>query len=157
MILEENSIAPDFSLKDKDGKIHKLSDIKSKYIVLYFYPKDDTPGCTIEANSFNRNIEKFKNADAEVIGISGGNEKTKKNFCTKYGLNITLLSDSDFEISKKYGVFKEKNFFGRRINSIGRITFIIKNGKIIKVFRKVYPDRHIQEVLDFLKASINNK
>ncbi len=151
MVLEEGAEAINFSLKDKDGEIHKLSDIKSKYIVLYFYPKDDTLGCTIEANSFNGNIEKFKDADAEIIGISGGNEKSKKDFCSKYGLNITLLSDSDFEISKKYGVFKEKNFFGKRINAIGRITFIIKNGKIIKVFRKVYPDRHIQEVLDFLK------
>ena len=152
MALEEGADAINFSLKDKDGKIHKLSDIKSKFIVLYFYPKDDTPGCTIEANLFNGNIGKFKDADAEIIGISGGNEKTKKNFCSKYSLNITLLSDSGFEISKKYGVFKEKNFFGKRIDAIGRITFIIKNGKIIKVFRKVYPDRHTQEVLDFLKS-----
>ncbi len=152
MVLEEGENAIDFSLKDKDNKVHKLSNIKSKYIVLYFYPKDDTPGCTIEAGSFNNNINKFKELNIEVIGISGGNEKTKKDFCAKYGLNITLLSDSDFEVSKKYGVFREKNFFGKKINAIGRITFIIKNGKIIKVFRKVYPDRHIQEVLDFFKS-----
>ena len=125
MVLSVNSPAPDFSLKDKDGKIHSLKKIKSPFIILYFYPKDDTPGCTIEAISFTNHLDELKKLKAEVIGISGGTEETKKKFCEKHNLKVRLLSDDTFNVCKAYGVYGEKSFLG---NDRFRISFYYYGG-----------------------------
>src|SRR3989344_5487397 len=96
--------AINFLLKDKEGREHSLEDINSDYIVLYFYPKDSTPGCTIESQEFTQDLDKFRKLNISIVGISGGNEESKKKFCERYNLRIILLSDSDFSVSKKYGV-----------------------------------------------------
>lgn len=152
MPLKINSKALNFALKDKDGKLHKLEKINSSFIVLYFYPKDSTTGCTIEAREFSTALEKFASLNTTIIGISGGDEQTKKKFCDKNNLKITLLSDTDFKISKKYKVYGEKNFIGRKYFGIFRTTFILdKNKKIIKIYEKVNSRGHAQEVLDFIQ------
>ena len=151
MPLPPGSSAPNFALKDKDGKIHELNKIKSPYIILYFYPKDNTQGCTIEAIQFTNHLEELEKLGARVIGISGGDEKSKTLFCQKHNLHVILLSDSDFTVCKKYGVYGEKKFLGRLFNGIKRTTFIIQNGKIIHFFEKVYPLKHVQEVINYIK------
>ncbi|MGV8142342.1 MAG: thioredoxin-dependent thiol peroxidase [Candidatus Pacearchaeota archaeon] len=144
--------APNFSLKDKNNKEHSLSSIKSKYKVIFFYPKDNTPGCTIESKELSDALPEFKKLNIEVIGISGGDNKSKEKFCTKYGLNLLLLSDTDFAVSKAYKVYGEKSFMGRKYLGIFRTTFILdKNNKIIKTFEKVSPLGHAKEVLDFVR------
>lgn len=149
--MKEGMKVPDFELKDKDGKKIKLEDIKSNYIIVYFYPKDNTPGCTIEANEFSSFVEKFKKINTAIIGISGGDEKSKKIFCEKYKLKITLLSDSNFIISKKYGAYGEKSFMGRKFEGIFRNTYILdKDKNIIKIYNNVKAKDHAQEVFDFV-------
>lgn len=144
--------ASDFELRDKDEKIFKLSDIKSDYVVVYFYPKDDTPGCTIEANDFTYYLDEFKKLNAVVVGISGGDSKSKEKFCKKYNLKILLLSDADFNVCKYYGSYGEKNFMGRKYDGIFRNTYILdKNKKIIKIYENVSAKDHAKEVLDFLR------
>ena len=145
--------APAFKLKDKDGNIVSLSDFKGQSVVLFFYPKDNTPGCTIEAKGFSRDIKKFENKDAVIIGVSGGDEETKTKFCQKHKLKTILLSDPDFKISEKYGVYGPKKFMGKTYNGIQRTTFVInEDGKISKVFDKVKPPSHSKEVLSFLDS-----
>jgi len=147
----ENKKAPSFKLKNKDGKIISLNNIKSDYIVVYFYPKDNTSGCTIEAKMFSKDLNKFKKINTEIIGISGGDEKTKTRFVEKNNLKITLLSDPEFKVSTKYGVYGEKKMMGRTYMGIKRTTFILdKNKKIIKIFNKVKPLIHSKEVYDFI-------
>ena len=147
--------APDFKLKDKSGTLHQLYSLKAagaSAIVLYFYPKDDTPGCTIEANEFNQHLQEFENQKIKVIGISGGDERSKTKFCDKYQLQLLLLSDTDFSISKQYGVYGEKSFMGRKYLGINRVTFILDpKFKVVKVFDKVQPTGHALEVLTFIK------
>ncbi len=145
--------APDFSLKDKDGKVHALHDIKSDYVMVYFYPKDNTPGCTIESNKLNDSLDEFKKLGVTIIGISGGDEKSKTKFCERYGFKFTLLSDTEFRTSEKYGVYGEKSFMGRKYMGIFRETFVLDKGhKIIKIFEKVKPPVHAQELLDHIKS-----
>jgi len=145
--------APDFSLKDRYGKPHSLSSAKSRYTVVYFYPKDNTPGCTMEATMFNRDLNRFKELGAEIIGISGGDEESKTKFCEKHKLNLTLLSDTDFSVSQKYGVYGEKSFMGHAYFGISRTTFVIgKEQKIIKVFENVNPVMHARDVMNFIKG-----
>ena len=152
MVLKKGDKSFDFALKNKDGKLHKLSDIKSNYVVVYFYPKDSTPGCTIEANEFTELINDFKKLNAEVIGISGGDEESKRKFCDKHNLKITLLSDHNFKISKKYGVYGEKSFLGKKFLGINRTTFVLdKNKKIIMVYENVKVQEHAKEILKFVK------
>jgi thioredoxin-dependent peroxiredoxin len=151
--MKENAKALDFKLKDKEGKTYSLKDFKEERIVLYFYPKDNTPGCTIEANEFNHDLPLYKKANAVVIGVSGGDEKTKTKFCEKNKLQMLLLSDTDFKVSKAYGTYGEKSFMGRKYLGIGRTTFIIKKGKVIKIFEKVNPFGHSKQVLDYLKEA----
>ena len=144
--------APDFSLRDKEGEIHSLSEVNSDYIIVYFYPKDNTPGCTIEAKDFSRDIGKFDKLNTEIIGISGGDEKSKTKFCEKQNLKILLLSDSDFSVSNNYGVYGEKTFMGRKYMGISRWTFVLnKDHKIIKIYDKVKPGIHSEEALEFIK------
>jgi len=151
-MLKLKSKAPDFSLKDKDGKAHKLSSIKSKYALIYFYPKDSTPGCTIEAHQFQEHLSDFKKKGIVVIGISGGDEKTKTKFCEKNSLTFTLLSDTDFSVSKKYRVYGEKSFLGKKFMGITRSSYLLdKEKKVLKVYEKVNPFKHAQEVLEDVK------
>lgn len=144
--------ANDFLLKDKDGKSWSLKQIRSKYTILYFYPKDDTPGCTIEAQQFSALKPEFDKLDATIIGISGGDEKTKMKFCDKYGLKILLLSDPTFTVSKAYGVYGEKKFMGRIFNGIKRTSFLLDKAKnIIKTYNEVKPGQHEKQVLEDIK------
>ncbi|MCL4125346.1 UNVERIFIED_CONTAM: hypothetical protein GTU68_041339 [Idotea baltica] len=151
--IEEGKKAPVFSLKDKDGEIHKLKDIEEDYIVLFFYPRDNTPGCTIESVNFSKDINKYKKLNTKVIGISGGDEKTKTKFCTKHKLKALMLSDTDYKISEKYGVYGEKKFMGKKYLGISRVTFILDDKrKVIKVYDKVKPLVHSKEILEYLKS-----
>jgi peroxiredoxin Q/BCP len=153
-MLKEGEQAPDFSLRDKDSNIHSLSEINSDHVVIYFYPKDSTPGCTIEAQEFSKDIEEFDKLNIRIIGISGGDEKSKTKFCEKHDLKILLLSDSDFSVSNNYGVYGEKSFMGRKYMGISRWTFVLnKDHKIIKIYDKVKPELHSQEVLEFIKEN----
>jgi peroxiredoxin Q/BCP len=147
--IREGAKAPKFKLEDKDGKEYGVDTAKADYTVLYFYPKDDTPGCTIEAQEFSQNLKDFKNRKAAVIGISGGDEKTKAKFCSKYKLQVPLVSDSDFSVSRAYGAYGDKKFMGRSFKGIHRKTFIVdKSGTIAKVFASVKPEGHAEEVLE---------
>lgn len=144
--------SPGFSLQDKDGVVHKLNEVNSDFIILYFYPKDNTPGCTLEAREFNRDIDKFNRINATIIGISGGDRESKTKFCEKNKLKILLLSDTDFKISKKFGVYTKKKFLGRTYMGIERTTFILnKDKKIITTFKKVNPLGHSKKVLEYIK------
>ena len=142
----------DFELKDKNGELHKLSEVRAKYIVLYFYPKDSTAGCTVEAVEFSKDIDKFNKLNTKVIGVSGGNEESKTKFVENHNLKVLLLSDPDFEVCKKYKVYGEKSFLGRKFMGIKRMTFVLDdNNRVIKVYDKVKPEIHSKEVLDFIK------
>jgi thioredoxin-dependent peroxiredoxin len=149
----QNNKAPEFKLKDKDSNFHTLTDFKEEYKVLFFYPKDNTPGCTIESKNFSDLISEFNKLKTKIIGISGGDEKTKTKFCEKHNLSILLLSDTDFSVSKKYKVYGEKQFMGRKYLGISRVTYILDSkNKIIKTFDKVKPLTHANEVLEFIKS-----
>jgi len=143
--------APDFSLIGEDGKMHSLKDFKGKRIVLYFYPKDDTSGCTKEACSFRDNLSAIKRKGAVVVGVSADGLDSHKKFIEKYDLNFTLLSDEERSMLESYDVWKLKTFMGRKYMGIERSTSIIdERGAISHVFRKVKVDGHVQEVLDAL-------
>jgi len=143
----------DFSLKDKDGKTWSFEDIDSKYVIIYFYPHDNTPGCTIEANEFNGLLADFNKLDTKIIGITGGDEKTKKKFCDANNLNLTLLSDPDFEVCKKYGVYGMKSFMGKEFMGIKRTTFIVDGNKeVLKVYENVKAPGHARDVLNFIES-----
>jgi peroxiredoxin Q/BCP len=132
--MKEGDVAPDFILKDRLNQEHQLSKIKRMKVV-YFYPKDSTQGCTIEAKEFSSILPKFEEQKTTIIGISGGDNKTKEKFCTEHNLKHVLLSDSDFSVSKKYDSYGEKSFMGRKYLGIKRNTFIIdKNNKIIHIY-----------------------
>lgn len=149
----EGKKAPAFKLPNQDGEIVQLKDIEEDYIVLFFYPKDNTPGCTIEAKEFTAKKKDFKKINALPLGISGGDEKTKQKFCQKAALDVTLLSDTDGAVGTKYQVYGEKSFMGRKFIGFHRKTFIIgPDKKIIKVYDKVKPEGHSKEVLDFIKS-----
>lgn len=152
MALKVGDKAPAFKLKNQDGEIISLSDLKGKPVVLYFYPKDDTPGCTKEACNFRDEFPKFGKLKAEIIGISTDSVESHKKFADKYKLPFNLLADEKKEIVENYSVWKEKNMYGRKYMGIERTTFIIHaNGKISKIFPKVKVDDHNKEVMDALK------
>lgn len=143
--------APDFSLPSSTGKPVKLSELKGKNVVLYFYPKDDTPGCTKEACAFRDTLPEFKSVDAVVLGVSKDPLESHSGFIKKYGLNFTLLSDEDHEVNDLYGTWVEKENYGKKYWGTERSTFVIdKMGRIKKVFRKVKVDGHEKEVLQAL-------
>src|ERR1700688_1261273 len=143
-MVSEGSKAPDFSLKGTDGKTYKLSDFKGKIVVLYFYPKDDTPGCTAEAKGFNESLSEFKKMGAEIIGVSKDDLDSHKRFCDKYSLDFLLLSDPELGVIKSYDAYGDKGIFGM---GVLRKTYIIdKNGTIIKIFGKVHALGHNKEV-----------
>ena len=145
------SLAPDFTLMGSDGKEHKLSDYKGKKVILYFYPKDNTPGCTTEACNFRDNINTITNLNAIVLGISKDTLKSHNKFIEKFNLPFILLSDEDKLVCHLYDVIKEKNMFGKKVLGIERSTFIIdEEGRLIKEFRKVKVKDHINEVINTL-------
>jgi peroxiredoxin Q/BCP len=146
--LKEGSKAPDFELQDQNGKTHKLSDYKGKKIILYFYPKDDTPGCTIEACNFRDDSALYKKKGAIILGISVDDIKSHKKFVDKYKLPFILLSDSEKKIVNSYSVWKEKSFMGRKYMGTSRETFIIdEKGKLVKHFNDVSVKDHSKEIL----------
>lgn len=152
-MLKVGDKAPDFSLPDKNDHIHKLSDYKGKNIVLYFYPKDNTPGCTRQACAFANIYNGFKELDVIVIGISKDSVESHYKFAKKHNLPFVLLSDSDLEAIKAYGVWREKKMYGKVTMGVLRSTFIIdKEGTIIKVFEKANPDNNAIEILEYLRG-----
>ena len=144
--------APDFTLLDQDGKKVSFKDFIGKKVVLYFYPKDNTSGCTKEACNFRDEFPKFKKSDAVIIGISPDSVNSHKKFAEKYNLPFTLLSDEDKKVLVKYEVWKEKSMYGRKYMGVERTTYVIdENGKIKKIFNKVKVDGHNKEVMEALK------
>ena len=151
-MLSEGESVPDFVLKNAEGKIVKKSDLRGKKYVVYFYPRDFTPGCTTEAAEFVRDYKKFKNANIEIIGISPDDVESHKKFGEKMEVPYILLADTETEMAKKFGVWGKKQFMGREYMGVNRTTFLIdEKGKIIKVFEKVKPAGHAQEVLEIFK------
>ena len=158
MKLKEGKIAPDFKTVDQDGKIQKLSDYKSQWVLIYFYPKDDTPGCTKEACAIRDMMPDFKKLKLKVFGVSKDDVKSHKKFAEKYGLPFTLLADPDKKIIKKYGVWAEKSLYGRKYMGTLRTSFLINpKGKIAKIYEKVKPETHASEILEDLKELIEGK
>lgn len=151
-MLEAGKKAPDFSLYNQDEKKISLKDYFGKKVILYFYPKDDTSGCTKEACSFRDNIPKFSKTDAVILGISPDSVKSHKKFSEKYKLPFNLLADEEKKVIELYGVWKEKSMYGRKYMGVERTTFIIDGkGKIKMIFNKVKVDGHENEVLGALK------
>jgi thioredoxin-dependent peroxiredoxin len=150
--MDVNDKAPDFTLPDENEKPVSLKDFRGKTVVLFFFPKADTPGWTIEARGFRESYKKLQKAGAVVLGISADKPATQKKFQDKYDLPYTLLSDVDKKTCEAFSVIKEKNMYGRKVMGIARTTFVIGgDGKIMHVFEKVKPEGHAEEVLAFLK------
>ena len=149
-MIKLNAKAPDFELDGSDGKRHKLSEFKGKNLVLYFYPKDDTPGCTREACGFRDTIGEIKKTGAEVVGISKDGLESHDKFRSKYKLNFLLLSDPRSRVIKLYDSYGDKGIFGW--GTIRKTYIIDKSGKIVKIYAKVHPEGHEAEVLEFLKG-----
>lgn len=145
--------APDFTTRDQNGDKVKLSDFKGQRVVLYFYPKDDTPGCTKEACSFRDADDVFKKEGIKVFGVSTDDEKSHQKFINKFSLPFDLLADTDKKIVEKYGVWGEKSMYGKKYMGTLRKTFLIdENGKIVKIFDKVNVSEHADEVLAAFKS-----
>ena len=150
--LKEGDLAPGFTANDQNGKSVSLSDYQGKNVILYFYPKDDTPGCTTESCNFRDNYQSLLNRGFEVIGVSVDDEKSHLKFVSKYQLPFTLISDVDKKIVESYGVWVEKNLYGRTYMGTARKTFIIDgDGKIRKIIDKVDTKNSSQQVLDMVQ------
>ena len=149
-----NDKAPEFTLPDQNGKEISLKDFRGKYVVLYFYPRADTPGCTVEACEFRDSYRKIQNTGAVILGISPDQPKAQKKFEEKYSLPFTLLGDADKKVGNAFGVIQEKNMYGKKVMGVARTTFIIgPDGKIKHIFQKVKPEGHAEEVLAYLKEA----
>ncbi len=149
---KENSKAPIFILPSTNKKNYSLKDSIGKYVVIYFYPKDDTPGCTIETNDFNKLLSKFKKLDCDILGISKDNLKSHDKFREKYKIKFDLLADEEIKVLKKYKVWGKKKFMGREFMGVIRTTFLIdKKGKILKVWNNVKVKDHAKDVLKTLR------
>jgi peroxiredoxin Q/BCP len=147
--------APAFTLLDSEGRQHSLSDYRGGYVLIYFYPKDDTPGCTTEACSFRDNLPRFEKSGLTVLGISPDSVKSHKKFADKYGLPFTLLADEDKKVVEAYGVWGKKKFMGREYNGVFRTSFLVdKDGKIAKIYENVKPADHVSEVLKDFNALV---
>ncbi len=150
-MVEKGTEAPDFTLATDEGGEVTLSDLRGKKVVLYFYPKDDTPGCTVQACDFRDATPAFDKLDAVVLGVSADTVASHAKFRKKYGLNFPLLADVDHEVSDQYGVWKEKSMYGRKFMGIERSTFLIdEEGVVVEAWRRVKPKGHaemLQEVL----------
>jgi len=149
VMISEGDTVPKFELEDSDGKKIKSMDLKGKKHVIYFYPKDFTPGCTTEADEFSKDYNKFKKSGIEIVGISPDDVNSHKKFCEKMGIRYVLLADTDKEVSKKFGVWAKKKFMGREYMGVIRSTFLVnEKGKVFKVFSKVKAAGHSKQVLD---------
>ena len=156
-MIKENIKAPIFKLPSTSKNIYSLKDSFGKYIVIYFYPKDDTPGCTLETNDFNKLLPNFKKLNCEILGISKDNLKSHDKFREKYKIKFNLLADEDLEVLKKYKVWGKKKFMGREFMGTIRSTYLIdKKGKILNVWTNVKVKDHAKEVLETLKDIIKN-
>jgi peroxiredoxin Q/BCP len=154
MDININDKAPEFTLPDQNGDEVSLKDFRGKYVVLYFYPRADTPGCTIEACEFRDSFKRSEKLGAVVLGVSPDEPKALKKFEDKFGLPFTLLGDADKKVGNAYGVIQEKNMYGKKVMGVVRTTFVIgPDGKVKHIFPKVKPDGHAQEVLDYLKSA----
>ena len=152
-MIKENTKAPIFKLPSTNKKEYSLKDSIGNYVIIYFYPKDDTPGCTIETNDFNKLLPKFKKLNCEILGISKDNLKSHDKFRDKYKIKFDLLADEEIKVLKKYKVWAKKKFMGREFMGIVRTTFLIdKKGKIIKIWNNVRVKNHAKEVLDELNS-----
>jgi peroxiredoxin Q/BCP len=151
-LVEPGTTAPAFTLKDQGGTVHRLSDYAGRPVVLYFYPKDDTPGCTQESCDFNDALPRFKSSKAAVLGVSILDEASKARFATKHGLTFPLLADKEHEVAEKYGVWQEKSRYGRTYMGIVRTTYLIGgDGKIAKRWDNVKVDGHADAVVQAVK------
>ena len=151
-MLKINTKAPNFKLPSTSKDDYSIRNSIGKYIVIYFYPKDDTPGCTIETNDFNKLLTKFKKLECEVYGVSKDNLKSHDKFRDKYKIKFDLLADEELKVLKKYKVWGKKKFMGREFMGVLRTTFLIdKKGKIINIWDNVKVKDHAKEVLEFLK------
>jgi peroxiredoxin Q/BCP len=152
-MIAEGQEAPDFELTSDAGETVKLSDLRGKPVVLYFYPKDDTPGCTTQACGIRDAYGEFERAGAVVLGVSPDNERSHAKFRNKYELPFTLLADTEHEVADRYGVWGEKKFMGKKYMGVNRSTFVIdEGGKVKKVFEKVTPATHADDVLAALAS-----
>jgi thioredoxin-dependent peroxiredoxin len=151
-MLDVNDKAPDIKLEDENGKEVSLKDFKGKTVVLYFYPRADTPGCTKEACSFRDDYRRIQKTGAVLLGASPDKPAAQKKFQEKYHLPFTLLADADKKLCNAFGVIQEKNMYGKKVMGVARTTFVIgPDGKIRHVFHKVKPEGHSEEVLKYLK------
>jgi peroxiredoxin Q/BCP len=154
MSLEVGKKAPLFTLPDSDGKKIALKDFLGEKVVLYFYPKDNTSGCTTEACDFNNSLKLFDKIKVKVLGVSKDSQKSHVKFRDKFDLKFTLLSDEDVKVITKYGIWKEKSMYGKKYMGVERTTFIIDElGKIEKIFPKVKVNGHVDEILKYLEES----
>lgn len=152
-LIEPGKKAPAFKLKDQDGQTHTLADYAGRALVLYFYPKDDTPGCTAEACAFRDHLPTFTSGKAAVLGVSILDEKSKAKFAKKYDLNFPLLADAEHVVADKYGAWQERSMYGRTYMGIARITYLIgPDGKVARRWDKVKVDGHAAEVLEAIQA-----
>lgn len=150
--LNKKMIATNFTLKDQDGKEHSLTDYKGKWVVLYFYPKDNTPGCTKEACNFRDSYHELQNLGVQILGISKDTIISHKKFAEKYNLNFPILSDSDKKVMKAYKSWGIKKFMGREFEGTLRNTYLINpKGEIEKIYEKVNPLTHASEIISYLK------
>jgi thioredoxin-dependent peroxiredoxin len=153
LVVEEGQEAPDFELTSDAGERVRLSQFRGQPVVLYFYPKDDTPGCTAQACDIRDNYDDFTKRGAVVLGVSADDESSHVKFKEKYGLPFTLLADPDHEVAEQYGTWVEKNFGGKKYMGVERSTFLIDpKGRIAKVMRRIKPDTHVERVLAELPA-----
>ena len=154
MAVEEGQKAPEFALAQSDGSVVKLEDLRGQVVVLYFYPKDDTPGCTTEACSFRDNWTELQQAGATVLGMSPDSVNSHKRFSDKFSLPFPLLSDIDKTTVQEYGVWAEKSMYGKMYMGVERTTFVIdREGVIRRIFRKVKVNGHTEEVLEAVRAA----
>jgi len=152
-LIDPGKKAPAFRLNDQHGKPHTLADYAGRPVILYFYPKDDTPGCTVESCAFESLLPKFQKSKAVVLGASILDEKSKARFATKHGLTFPLLADADHAVSEKYGVWQEKSRYGRKYMGIVRTTYLIgPDGKVAKRWDKVNVEGHAEEVETAVRA-----
>jgi thioredoxin-dependent peroxiredoxin len=152
-MVEAGQLAPDFTLLDQRGEPVTLSQLRGTPVVLYFYPKDDTPGCTKEACAFSDARTEYEKAGAKVIGVSPDSVTSHQKFADKYGLSFTLVADPEKEVCKSYGIWKEKNMYGKKAMGVERTTFVIDhNGVVRKVFPKVKVDGHSDAVLETIRS-----
>ncbi len=147
-LIDPGKKAPAFSLPDQEGTKHSLADYAGQPVVIYFYPKDDTPGCTKESCAFQDTLPKFKKSRAAVLGVSVLNSASKARFADKYGLKFPLLADEDHAVTEKYGVWQEKSMYGRKYMGVARTTYLIgPDGKVVKRWDGVKVDGHAEDVL----------